>query len=222
MFNTQPTNLKVEFQAGKTNQYLCNWKHLTLDIEILQTVSGLPIELTDEVVQTHLHHCSQQHESVTDDEIEKLDHEKGEILSPMFLKKKTNGSFRLILNLRSLNKNIKKQHFKMETITSILKLVTPNMYFTKIDLKDTYDTIPILEEQQKYLTFANKEHLYKFTCLPNGYCHGPRKFTKALQPPLSKICLNKIKIVASLDTAWIWIKGKGHVGKIQKPLLILF
>ena len=67
----------------------------------------------------------------------------------------------------------------MEAITPILKLVTPNIYLTKTDLKDAYYTIPILEEHQKYLKFANKDHLYKFTCLPNGCCHGPGKFTKA-------------------------------------------
>ena len=158
MLNTQLTNLKVEFQAGKTKQYLCNWKHLTSDIEILQTVSGLPLELTDELVQTHLHHCSQQYQSVIGDEIEKLlqknvittcDHEEGEIIPLIVLKKKIDGSFRLILNLKSLNKNIEKQHFKMETITSILKLVTPNMYFSNIDLKDACSTRPILEEDQK-------------------------------------------------------------------------
>ena len=154
--------------------------------------------------------------------ITRCDHKEGEIISPIFLKKKTDGSFRLILNLRSLNKNLEKQHFKMEAITSILKLVTPNMYFSKIELKDAYYTIPILEEHQKYQTFANKEHLYKLTCLPNGYCHGPQKFTKALKPPISKIRLNKITIGAYLDTARIWIKGKEHVGKIRKPLLILF
>ena len=48
------------------------------------------------------------------------------------------GSFRLILNLKNLIKNVEKQHFKMETITSISKLITPNMYFAKTDLKDTY------------------------------------------------------------------------------------
>ena len=152
MLNTQLTNLKVDFQAGKTKQYLYNWKHLTSDIEILQTVSGLPIELPDELVQTHLHHCcSHQHQSVIDDEIEKLlqrnvttrcDHEEGEIISPIFLQKKFDDSFKLILNLKSLNKNIEKQHLKMETITSILKLVIPNIYFTKTDLKDGYYTIP--------------------------------------------------------------------------------
>ena len=72
MFNTQLANFKVEFQPGKAKQYLYNWKHITSDIEMLQTVSGLPIELSDELLQTHLHHCSQQHQSVIDDEIAKL------------------------------------------------------------------------------------------------------------------------------------------------------
>ena len=73
--------------------------------------------------------------------ITRCDHEEGEIYLPIFLKKKTDGSFRLILNLKSLNKNIEKQHFKMETITSVLKLVTSNLCFTKIGLKDAYYTI---------------------------------------------------------------------------------
>ena len=142
-----------------------------------------------------------------DDEIEKLlqnklirrcDYGEGEISSPIFLKNKTDSSFRLIFNLKSLNKNTEKQYFKMETITSILTLVIPIMYFTKIDLKDAYYTIPIFEDNKKYLKFANKDYLYKFTCLPNG-CHGQGKLTKALKPSLSKIRLNKIAIVAYID-----------------------
>ena len=138
ILNKQLTNLKVEFPSGKTKQHLCNWKHLTSDIEILKTFSGLPREFTDALVQIHLLNCSQQYQLVSDDEIEKFlqknvitrcDHEEGEIISPIFLKKKPDGSFRLILHLKNVNKNIEKQHFKIETITSILKLVTPNMYY---------------------------------------------------------------------------------------------
>ena len=64
------------------------------------------------------------------------------------------------VNLKNLNENIDKRHFKMETITSILKLVTPKTYFTKIELKDTYYTIPIAAEHQKYLKFSHRNDLY--------------------------------------------------------------
>ena len=88
----------------------------------------------------------------------------------------------------------------METITSILKLVTSLTYFTKIDLKDAYCAIPVSPRHQKYLEFANNQYLYKFTRLPNGYyCHGPRKFTKELKPPLSTLRLDNITTAAYLD-----------------------
>ena len=87
----------------------------------------------------------------------------------------------------------------MGTIMSILKLVTPLTYFTKIDLKHAYYTIPVSPSHQKYLKFANNQDLHKFTCLPNGYCHGPRKFTKVLKPPLSTLRLDNITIATCLD-----------------------
>ena len=101
------------------------------------------------ILESRTHNCSQAQQEIIDNEIQKLlkkkvivkcDHEEGEIISPTFLKEKPDGSFRFILNLKKLNENITKIHFKMETIMSILKLVTPLTYFTKIDLKDVYYT----------------------------------------------------------------------------------
>ena len=86
----------------------------------------------------------------------------------------------------------------MET-TSILKLVTPRTYFTKIDLKDAYSTISIAAEHQKYQKFSHRNNLYEFTCVPNGYCHGPRKFIKSLKPLLSALRLDGVTIAAYLD-----------------------
>ena len=116
-----------------------------------------------------------------------------------FLKEKPDGSFRFILNLKKLNENTTKIHFKMETTMSILKLVAPLTHFTKIDLKDADYTIPVSPSHQKYLKFTNNQDLYKFTCLPNGYCHEPRKFTKVLKPPLSTLTLDNITIASCLD-----------------------
>ena len=93
-------------------------------------------------------------------------HEDGEIISPIFLRKKPDGYFKLIINLRKLNKNINKKDFKMEIITSILKHATPKTYFTKIHLKDAYYTIPIATERQKYLKFSHRNGLYQFTFFP--------------------------------------------------------
>ena len=44
-------------------------------------------------------------------------------------------------------------HLKMETMKSILTLVTPNCYMTKVDIKGIYYSVPTLPEDQKFLNF---------------------------------------------------------------------
>ena len=87
----------------------------------------------------------------------------------------------------------------METIKSVLNLVTSDCYMAKIDIKDAYYSIPILPEHQKFLKFSLPGKLYKSICLPNGLCSGSRKFTKLLKPLLAKLRLDYVKIAAYID-----------------------
>ena len=120
-------------------------------------------------------------------------------MSPIFLVPKSEDSFRRILNLKRLNENMSYIHFKMETIKSILTLVTPNCYMAKVDIKDAYCSVPILPEHQKYLKFYFRGKLYQFKRLPNGLCSGPRKFTKLLKPPISYLRLRQVTVAGFID-----------------------
>ena len=69
---------------------------------MLETISGLPIEVSNSPKRGHQHNCSQQKQSINDREIEKLftkkvtarsKHEDCEIISPIFLLEKPDGSF---------------------------------------------------------------------------------------------------------------------------------
>ena len=119
--------------------------------------------------------------------IKESSHEEGKIISPIFLREKPDGSHRLILNLKETNKFAENFHFIMEAITTILRLVRPNCYMGSIDIKDAYYRITVCEEDQKYLKFIFDGQLFQFTCLPNGLCSGPRKFTKLLKRPLASL-----------------------------------
>ena len=70
--------------------------------------------------------------------IKESQHEEGEYISPIFLTPKSDGSFTMILNFKKLNDRMPHIHFKMETIKSVLNLVTPNWCMAKIDIKDAY------------------------------------------------------------------------------------
>ena len=95
-------------------------------------------------------------------------HEPGKFISPTFLREKSDGGYRLILNLKKLNESVEYKMFKMETLATIVQLIGPNMYMAKLDIKDIYYSIPIYGPHQIFLKFEYKSRLFKFTVLPNG------------------------------------------------------
>ena len=72
----------------------------------------------------------------------------------------------------------------METLTTIIQFIRPNMYMAELDIKDACYSIPIYKTHQKFLKFEYKSILFKFTVFPNGCTEGPKTFTKLLKPPL--------------------------------------
>ena len=91
----------------------------------------------------------------------------GEVISAIFARKKKDGHYRLILNLKEFNKLVSYQHFKMDTLHTIANLMTQNCFMASVDLKDAYYSIRIHKTYRKYLKFIWEGKLYQFTCTPN-------------------------------------------------------
>ena len=51
----------------------------------------------------------------------------------------------MILNLKGLNRHIEYHHFKMDTLWSAVRLMTPQCYMASLDLKDAYYSVPIAD-----------------------------------------------------------------------------
>ena len=100
----------------------------------------------------------------------------------------------MILNLQGLNKHTEKHHFKMDTLSSAVRLMTPNCFTALIDLKDAYYSVSIAGEHHKYLRFYWKGFLYQLTCMPNGLSSASRWFTRLLKP------------------VYFTLRQKGHLG----------
>ena len=102
------------FKAGQLIYYVDNWKLITSDQEILSMIQGLHTEFQSIPFQKEAPlECAKQSEmDVISTETEKLlqegvivatGYEKGDFISPIFIRTKKDGSFRLILNLQRLN-----------------------------------------------------------------------------------------------------------------------
>ena len=75
----------------------------------------------------------------------------------------------------------------MDTLQTILKLMTKDWFMACIDIKDAYHDILVDVKFEKFLKFEFEGCLYCFTCFPNGFGPCPRKFTKTLKPPLADL-----------------------------------
>ena len=140
--------------------------------------------------------------------IMKVKYSPGQIVSGIFLLPKKDGTFRLILNLKSFNEFVTHHHFKMDSLQTIIKLVTPNCFMASIDKDACYSVPAVKTEDRKYFRFKWADQFYEFTCLPNGLSCAPRQFTKNLKPPLPALHKQGHISIAHLDD--LYFQGRTY------------
>ena len=98
-----------KFQGGSIKLHLHKWKELTSDMEVISTVSGMLINiaLNLPIINTYQYHFNDKEGGFIESEIQNLlkkgviensSHEPGEFISPIFLREKSDGGYRPILN----------------------------------------------------------------------------------------------------------------------------
>lgn len=172
------------------------WKEITSDRRILSWIKGYRIPFIRKPKQNTIpreHRWSSTEKSTIQEHLNKLlkmgairecAPVKNQFISKIFLTPKRDGSHRLILNLKSLNRFIQTQHFRLEDHNSVRKLLTPTAFLGSIDLKDAYYVIPVKKSFCKYLRFQFNNKIFEYTCLPFGLSTAPFVFTKLLKPVL--------------------------------------
>lgn len=208
--------------GGRLKFFQKNWLDYTSDRLILEAVSGYRLDFLTlpekqsfvpapyKLKPLEMHSVDIEIANLFSKKvIEKTNNTEG-FFSNIFTRPKKDGSYRVILDLTTLNKNIRYNHFKMDTFSSAVALVTKDCFMTSIDLKDAYYSVPIAKEHRQYLKFQWKNTYWQFRALPNGLSSGPRLFTKILKPPLAYLRSRGINIVAYLDDTIIMAKTRAQ------------
>lgn len=203
--------------AGRLKQFVPYWMTLTNDNSILQAVSGLRLSFAEGKIPLqsrvpHQHLFNQGETVAIDTEIARLVDkgvliesvpEAGQFINTIFTRPKKDGSHRMILNLKPLNKFIEYRKFKMDTLKTVLQLLHRGCFLASIDISDAYYTVPIHPDHQKLLKFVWKDKLFQYTALPNGYSDAPRVFTKLLKPVFAQLRRLGHVVIGYIDDIYI-------------------
>lgn len=87
----------------------------------------------------------------------------------------------------------------MEHLDSVINLIQQGDFFTSLDLSDAYFSIPIAENDKKYLRFLWQGDLYQYEVLCFGLATAPRVFTKCTKPIIAHLREKGFKISIYID-----------------------
>ena len=99
-------------------------------------------------------------------------------VSNLVIVEKKNGSLRLCLDPRDLNKGIKREHYKIPTMQEIASEFAGKTVFSTLDLKDGYWQVQLDEDSSRLCTFNTPFGRYRFTRMPFGIKSASEVFQK--------------------------------------------
>ncbi|GJV19113.1 putative reverse transcriptase domain-containing protein [Tanacetum coccineum] len=138
--------------------------------------------------------------------------------SPVLFVKKKDGSFRMCIDYRELNKLTVKNHYPLPRIDDLFGKLQGLCYFSKIDLRSGYHQLRLHEEDIPKTTFRTRCGHFEFTVMLFGLINAPAVFMD-LMNRVCKPYLDKFVIVF-IDDILIYFKSKED-HKIVKPLTAL-
>ena len=125
-------------------------------------------------------------------------------VSRIFTVPKSDGSKRLILDLKNLNKFLTAPKFSIPNHNTLRKILPQGAWLGKVDVQDAYLHLPIAKRLQKYLAFVHKNRVFTFVAMPFGLAIAPYVFTRVMKFPLRVLRSQGVQILAYLDDLIVW------------------
>lgn len=165
---------------------------------------SLSIELKTEKPVTHRpYRCSDNDKTITRKLIGELLNAKiiressSPYASPSLLVNKKDGSKRLVIDYRSLNKITTKNSFPMPIIKEIIDNLSGFKYFTNLDMAFGYHQISVDRNSIPYTAFVTSEGHYEYVRMPFGLCNAPSVFQQFMNEVLKSF--REYNIIPYLD-----------------------
>ncbi|GKC31280.1 putative reverse transcriptase domain-containing protein, partial [Tanacetum coccineum] len=139
--------------------------------------------------------------------------------SPVLFVKKKNGSFRMCIEYRELNKITVKNRYPLPRINDLFDQLQGSNVYSKIDLRSGYHLLRVREEYVPKTTFRTRYGHYEFQFMPFGLTNAPEVFMD-LMNRVCKPYLDKFVIVF-IDDILIYSRNRNEHEEHLKAILEL-
>lgn len=137
--------------------------------------------------------------------------------SPILFVPKKDGSMRLCVDYRGLNKITTRNRYPLPLISETLDRLSGARVFTKLDLRDAYYRIKIREGDEWKTAFRTRYGLFEYVVMPFGMTNAPSTFQAYMNEALSDLL--DVTCIAYMDDIIIYSAvPEQHVTHVREVL----
>ncbi|RMC21937.1 hypothetical protein DUI87_02808 [Hirundo rustica rustica] len=147
--------------------------------------------------------------------------------TPILPVKKPDGSYRLVQDLREVNKRTRSRYPVVPNPYTLLSKVPPqHQWFSVVDLKDAFWACPLAKESRDIFAFewedpkTGRKQQLRWTKLPQGFTESPNLFGQALEKILQAFSTPpRIQIIQYVDD--LLLSGEDEVEVREATIKLL-
>ena len=156
----------------------------------------------------------------------KIRHSGSQAASPILIVKKKDGSLRLCVYYRAINVITERDVYPLPLITELHDRIQNATMFTKLDLKNGYNLIPIAAGEEWKTAFKTKSGLYEYLVMHFSLSNAPATFQRMMDSvllPRTCLYITGEGTCAYLDDVLVYSsKGrKDHIRRVNEVLGLL-
>jgi hypothetical protein len=140
--------------------------------------------------------------------------------APVLFVKKKNGSLRLCVDFRALNRITKKDRYPLPLINDLLDVPRRARHYTKLDLRHAYHLVRVAQGDEWKTAFRTRYGSFEWLVIPEGLTNAPAAFQRFMNSIFSDLL--DVSVLVYLDNILIYsetaLEHRRHVREVLRRL----